>query len=191
MANKTPQPKKMNSKIIIYIGILILSISCNSNLEKSSNQDRNEESERINNPQPITPALKENTVEAIEEVEEIEEEEPALIRDKYLHGIIEQDSTVFLMATMRKNYSLFGYETPSTKSKKLFLFSVFTDEVEGNPSNCDYGSFYDSSEMERIGMTLKYTSDTLGFRKLMMIRNNLINDFAYVEKKWLEFESDE
>ncbi len=181
----------MKIKIIIYIGILILSISCNSNLEKSSNQDKKEELERIDNPQPITPALEENTVEAIEEVEEIEEEEPALIRDKYLHGIIEKDSTVFLMATMRKSYRLFGYEAPTTKSKKLFLFSVFTDDVEGNPFDCDYGSFYETSGMERIGMTLKYTSDTLGFRKLMMIRNNLINDFAYVEKKWLEFEHDE
>jgi len=134
---------------------------------------------------------KDTVVESFAEIEEVEME-PPLNNEKYLpNGIIEKDSTIWIMATMEKYYKIFVYETPSIKAKKLFLFSVFTKDVEGNPSNCTYGSFYDTSGMDRLKITLKYTSDTLNFMKLAIFQDEIFKDFSYVEKKWLEFDNKE
>ena len=92
------------------------------------------------------------------------------------------------MANINKEYKIFGYDSPSTLANKLFLFSVSTRDVEGNPYNCKYGSFYESYGLEETGISLKYVSDTLHFRKLKLVKDNSISEFCYIEKEWLKLD---
>ncbi|MBI1226025.1 MAG: hypothetical protein GC192_12385 [Bacteroidetes bacterium] len=67
-------------------------------------------------------------------------------------AIIEKDSTVFLFANMKRDHRIFGYEQPDTSSRKMFLLSIFTDEVEGNPFGCPFGAYYETSKMEDMAL---------------------------------------
>jgi hypothetical protein len=87
---------------------------------------------------------------------------------------------------MRKDHRIFGYAKPDTKSERLLLISVFTNDVENNPFGCKLGSYYDTSGMDDI--TLKY-KETLGkFIKAVAIDKSNNKTDIYFEKKWIEFD---
>lgn len=56
------------------------------------------------------------------------------------------DNSFYVHQDKFEDHLIFGYEEPSTESKKLIVFSSFTTDVEGNPHNCSLGSYYDTSE---------------------------------------------
>lgn len=103
-------------------------------------------------------------------------------------GYIEKDSSVWVPQSSRRDYRIFGYQEPSQASKKLFLISIFTSEVENNPFGCKYGSYYDSGAMiDEVGIRLKYIAKTPEFWQIALLKEGKIIDYSYVEDMWLEF----
>jgi hypothetical protein len=100
--------------------------------------------------------------------------------------VSESDSLIWLTANMKLDHRIFGYDKPDTSSKKMILISIFTDDVEGNPFNCPFGSYYQSSNM--IDMELKYISTEGQFIKANIIRNDTVEGTVYIDKRWIEFE---
>lgn len=96
------------------------------------------------------------------------------------------DSSISLTANIRKDHRVFGYAKPDTKSERLLLLSVFTKDVEGNPFNCELGSYYDTGGIENL--TLKYIESVGEFVKAVAIDKSGKRTDLYFEKKWVEFE---
>lgn len=96
------------------------------------------------------------------------------------------DSTIDLTANMRFDHRIFGYSRPDTGSKKMILLSVFTNDVEGNPYNCTYGSYYQTSGMKN--MKLKFISKNGGFIKAAIIKKDSRTAIIYILNKWIAFE---
>lgn len=86
---------------------------------------------------------------------------------------------------MKLDHRIFGYEKPDINSRKMILISIFTNDVEGNPYKCPWGSYYQTGEMEN--MELKYAKETGSFVEAMIIKDNKIQGKVYFEKKWIEF----
>jgi len=100
--------------------------------------------------------------------------------------ISKNDSIVRLYSNIRLDHRIFGYEKPDLGAKKKILFSVFTFDVEDNPCNCAFGSFYETSSMK--GITMKYIGKEKSFVKVAVLKNNIKLGDVYFEKKWVEFE---
>lgn len=82
----------------------------------------------------------------------VDESSPEEINFMY----VTRTGSVFLFSNIRKSHRLFGYGKPNVKSEKLILFSVFTNDVENNPFQCKFGSYYESSAMKSKGLQLKF-----------------------------------
>ncbi len=95
------------------------------------------------------------------------------------------DSTINLTANIRKDHRIFGYARPDTRSERLLLLSVFTNDVENNPFNCKLGAYYETSGMS--GLTLKYVSTNGEFVKAIAMDTTDTAVPIYFEKKWIEF----
>jgi len=100
--------------------------------------------------------------------------------------VSKSDSIVRLYSDIRHDHRIFGYEKPDLKAKKKILFSVFTFDVEGNPCNCAFGSFYETSSMKEI--TMKYLGKEKSFVKMELLEGRTKLGTVYFEKKWVEFE---
>ena len=89
---------------------------------------------------------------------------------------------------MRKDHRLFGYEKANTNSRRLILFSIFTNDVEGNPYQLAYGAFYETMGMK--GRVLKYMATEGKFIKAQLIDEETKNVISamYFEKKWFELD---
>lgn len=97
---------------------------------------------------------------------------------------ITSDSTMHLIADMNYDHHIFGYETPDTTSKKLILFSIFTNQVKGNPYDCPLGSYYQTAGMKN--MKLIYVRDQGNFIESQAMRD-LAKTTLYFEKRFVEF----
>lgn len=100
---------------------------------------------------------------------------------------INSDSILQLNSEIRKDHRIFGFLRPDTTSRKLILFSVFTNEVENNPFQCQYGSYY-SIENFIQKFTLKYENEEGNFFKAEITDSLGHRENIYFEKKWLELE---
>lgn len=100
--------------------------------------------------------------------------------------VTKQDSIVRLYSNIRHDHRIFGYEKADLKSRKKILFSVFTFDVKGNPCNCVFGSFYETSSMK--GITMKYVGKEKSFIKVELHEGKAKLGTVYFEKKWVEFE---
>lgn len=100
--------------------------------------------------------------------------------------VTKQDSIVRLYSNIRHDHRIFGYEKADLKSRKKILFSVFTFDVEGNPCNCVFGSFYETSSMK--GITMKYVGKKKSFVKVELHEGKTKLGTVYFEKKWVEFD---
>lgn len=97
-----------------------------------------------------------------------------------------RDSTLWLNSEMRLDHRIFGYKKPNIKSKRLLFLSIFTNDVEGNPFQCKYGSYYSTTLGEE--RKLKYISEENNFVKTIFLDHNRVLDTIYFERKWIEFE---
>lgn len=97
-----------------------------------------------------------------------------------------QDSTLWLNSEMRLDHRIFGYKKPNVKSQRLIFLSVFTNDVEGNPFQCKYGSYYSTTLGEE--RELKYISKENDFVKTILLDHEKVLDTIYFERKWIEFE---
>ena len=100
--------------------------------------------------------------------------------------VSKSDSTIWLTANIRRDHRIFGYTKPDTNSRKLILFSVFTNDVKGNSFNCPYGSYYQTSNMEY--MKLNFISKNGVYIKAAIIKNESTAAIIYILRKWIEFE---
>ncbi|TRX36138.1 hypothetical protein FNW52_08925 [Flavobacterium sp. ZT3R18] len=99
--------------------------------------------------------------------------------------ISKKDSVMSLYSSMQKECRIFGYNKPNKNSKKMILLSIWTFDVKGNPSNCKYGSYYDTSSMD--DMELKYIGKDNSFIKAALMKNAIKVSTIYFENKWVEF----
>ncbi|AHF16345.1 hypothetical protein NIASO_16665 [Niabella soli DSM 19437] len=96
------------------------------------------------------------------------------------------DSTITLHSNIRQDHRIFGYARPDTNAERLLLFSVFTNDVQGNPFKCRLGSYYETSELK--GFHLKYLGTEDSFIKAMAIDSSNNRTPVYFEKKWIDVE---
>jgi hypothetical protein len=67
----------------------------------------------------------------------------------------------------------------------MILISVLTKDVESNPYNCKYGSYYHTQSMDDL--ILKYLSTENKFMKIAVLKKGILVDTVYMEEKWFEF----
>lgn len=96
-----------------------------------------------------------------------------------------RDSSIWIVANMREDHRIFGYEKPSTESKRMFLLSIFTNDVKNNPFHLPYGAYYGTDEMKNS--RLKFNSYQGKFIKAELLKDNQ-KKIIYFESKLMEFE---
>ena len=101
--------------------------------------------------------------------------------------VSKSDKIMNLYASMTKECRFFGYQKPNKNSKKMILFSIWTFDVKDNPSNCPFGSHYETSSME---MELKYLGKENSFVKAALMKDKKQVAIVYFEKKWIKFVND-
>ncbi|SHH07016.1 hypothetical protein SAMN05443549_1158 [Flavobacterium fluvii] len=125
-------------------------------------------------------------------LETIEKENSEMIEkdEEYINKalISKNDSLIWIVANMKRDHRIFGFEKPDLNSKRMILLSIFTNDVENNPFNCPYGAFYDTNKMKDI--ELKFKENIGNFAKTEVLDKNT-KGIVYFEKKWLELEQDE
>jgi hypothetical protein len=125
-------------------------------------------------------------------LETIEKENSKIIEqdEEYINKalISKNDSLIWLVANMKRDHRIFGFEKPNIKSKRIILLSIFTNDVENNPFNLPYGAFYDTTNMN--GIELKFKENIGDFARIELLNKNA-KEIVYFEKKWLEFEQNE
>jgi hypothetical protein len=102
--------------------------------------------------------------------------------------ISKTDSILWTGQSNNPNYviRIFGYEQPSLKSKRVFLISCFTNDVDKNPFDLKYGAFYSTVFMDSI--RLKFISKGTEFSKIQVIRPKLKPEYIFILNEWLEGE---
>lgn len=101
-------------------------------------------------------------------------------------SIDQSDSITSLFANIHSAYTFFGYSKPDTNSTKLIVFSIFTNQVKGNPHQCKYESHYgDNSLGEKL---IKFCSYTGEFGKFQLIKNAKVIDQLFFKKENFKFE---
>lgn len=107
----------------------------------------------------------------------------------YKFYIRKSDSTITWPGICCDDYRVFGYQSPSLKSKKVFLISVFTDEVKGNPFRLKFGSYFYVLDSDSI--QLKLINIEGAFAKVDFKNHKNLKGVIYFEKEWFQFEDDE
>lgn len=100
--------------------------------------------------------------------------------------VSKKDGAMDLYQSMNQECRIFGYSKPNENSKKLLLLSIWTFDVQGNPSNATFGSYYDTSSMEDL--TLKFINKSSDFVKAAILKDNVKVSTVYFKSKWVEFE---
>lgn len=99
------------------------------------------------------------------------------------------DSLLDLRGHKIKDHRIFGYEKPDTLSKRLLLFSVFTNDVEGNPYGFEMGAHYELPT--RTNLRLKYLSHDDAFVEALAIDSANTKRKVYFETSWVVIESED
>lgn len=96
------------------------------------------------------------------------------------------DSTIHLQADIKKDHRFYGYAHPDIRSERLILFSIFTNDVSGNPFKCKLGAYYNMQESDSV--SVKYLSTDNGFVKTTVTGKTNTPSIVYFEKKWIDIE---
>ena len=108
-----------------------------------------------------------------------------LDKNYYSKAYIEKDSTIWIPQNINSEIKIFGFKSKDSLSKKMILISVLTKDVESNPYNCKYGSYYHTQSMDDL--ILKYLSTENQFMKIAVLKKGILVDTVYMEEKWFEF----
>jgi len=171
-------------KTTIYLLPFILLISaCTKTNSTSDNKPAEKE---INIPANTNKLTKEG-ISKLDSIDKINNESVVAFGDYITKAFVflnDSDSTIHLNANMRQDHRIFGYEKPNTKSERILLLSVFTNDVENNPFGCKLGAYYDTGGMDDL--TLKYNSTTENFVKATATDKANNQTTIYFEQKWIE-----
>ncbi|GGG10748.1 hypothetical protein GCM10011344_09300 [Dokdonia pacifica] len=96
------------------------------------------------------------------------------------------DSLLYLDANIKKDHRIYGYAQPDTLSKRLFLLSVFTNDVQNNPFNLDLGAYYELEENTQL--RIKYQNHNEHFVETIATDSLGEKTTLYFEKKWVDLE---
>ena len=101
---------------------------------------------------------------------------------------ISKDSVVWVIADMRKDHRIYGFDKAGLNARRIILFSIFTNDVENNPFQLAYGAYYETAGLK--GRHLKFISREGNFLKthLRENRTNRLLSIIYFERKWFEFD---
>jgi hypothetical protein len=86
-------------------------------------------------------------------------------------------------ADMKKDHRFFGYAQPDTASKRLLLFSIFSNDVEGNPFQLPLGAYYDTRDLE--DRSIAYLGQKGDFIHTQIEDEQGEKTDLYFEKKWV------
>jgi len=176
------------SKFNFYLFLLLFFIGCdNSNTGKISKRNNNDTLSLSK--RDTVPAAKEvaNGSDKVDSVDKTNSNTITVNEDNIQKALVSKsDSSIGLTANMKLDYRIFGYEKPDTTSRKMILISIFTSDVEGNPFKCPFGSYYQTSDM--TDMEIKYVSIEDKFIKANVLKNSVLQETVYIDKKWIEFE---
>lgn len=174
-------------KTIIYILTLALFVSTCKQTKSTSGKKTIETKEITTEPTEIPQSIKKST--KLDSIDKANNESVVASGDNITKAFVSlknSDSTIHLGANIRQDHRIFGYAKPDINSEKLFLLSIFTNDVENNPFGCKLGAYYDTGGMENL--TLKYKSTTGNFVKAIATDNANNPTTIYFEKKWIELE---
>ena len=186
VSTKTENDRNMR-KAIYILGLVIVISACGKTNSKTENKLKStaaDTTEKVINPARATTEL--SRLDSIEKANNKSVIESGDDITKAFVSLTDGDSTIYLTANIRQDHRIIGYATPDTKSERLLLLSLFTDDVEKNPFGCKLGAYYDTSGMGDL--TLKYVSTTGNFVKAVAVGNGDTPTSIYFEKKWIEFE---
>jgi hypothetical protein len=174
-------------KAIYILTLTLLMCGCGQTNPKSDTQENSEQkitSEDTTKTNQTTKGLTK-----LDSIEKANNESVISSADNITKAFVflkDGDSTIFLTANIRQDHRIFGYAKPDTKSERLLLLSVFTNDVENNPFGCKLGAYYDTGGMDEL--TLKYISTNGNFVKATATDKTNNSTTIYFEKKWIDFE---
>lgn len=167
--------------IINSIAFLFILSSCTKKMTIHSIQKDN--SPKIDSAQKTSSTSSETEISNSLETkwEELDEDD----LNKATFYLSSNDSILTLTAQMRIDHRIFGYAKPDTTSERLILFSIFTNEVENNPSKCKFGSYYSIENDQPF--KIKYVGNKDEFVETKLIHENGTKQSVFFEKKWIDF----
>jgi len=176
------------TRLFCFLALLFLFSCSNSNADKKTATNISD-TIKVSKTDTVPTAKEISSVSTrIDSIDKSNSSTIAADDKKYIQKamVSKSDSLIWLTANMKLDHRIFGYEKPDTASRKMILISIFTNDVEGNPFKCPFGSYYQTSNMENI--RLKYVSQQGQFIKANVINSDTIQGSVYIEKKWIEFD---
>jgi hypothetical protein len=168
---------------LIYLLVSIIIISCNSSINNNQKEINRTDSNR----QPAAISDSTHISSTSDSIDKANANTIDLAKEDVNKATISlKDSILLISSSKFRDHRFFGYSKPGIHSKRLILFSIFTNDVEGNPYHLPYGAYYNSSDMD--SMQLKFFAYEGAFAKCTILKNNTPQDTVYIEKKWIEFE---
>jgi len=167
---------------------LITIYSCNNS---SSNNETvtNRDSSLKTTPSPQTkPATTNETLSPqLDSIDKANNNTIDLAKDNINKATVSrEDSLLSVSSSKFLDHRFFGYAHPDVHSKRMILFSNFTNDIEGNPFNCPFGAYYSTNSMDNV--ELKYKFKEGAFFTFALLKNKTPQDTIYIEQKWIDFE---
>ncbi|MCA5005217.1 hypothetical protein [Sphingobacterium bovistauri] len=101
----------------------------------------------------------------------------------------EGDSLFKVYSSKYGEHRFYGFQKPDLKSKRMILFSIYTNDVDKNPFKMPYGAYYDISGMDDQGFKLKYVGTKGDFIEMKFIdATDIGGEPIFFEKKWIDIE---
>lgn len=98
-----------------------------------------------------------------------------------------QAKSFSLVANIREDHQIFGYAAATSRSKRLILFSVFTNDVKDNPYHCPLGAYYETSDL-KSGDDIRFVSEGPTFIKLAFLDASHRTTFFYIKREFIRFD---
>ncbi|SKC03903.1 hypothetical protein SAMN05660477_02579 [Soonwooa buanensis] len=172
----------MKLRYISIFSIVVL-FSCKKEKQNLTESKTKNDSIRIQKVEDTLVDILPKPIPPIVEPEELNDDE----RNTFGVSLSRKDSTMYLTSNIQHDHRIFGYAKPNIKSEKLILFSVFTDEVENNPSKCRFGSYYEMPHNSNK-FSLKYKNKTKDFVHAILTDSLNKKHDVYFEKEWVKFD---
>lgn len=104
----------------------------------------------------------------------------------YVEG---ENNQIVLWADIKMDHRFYGFEKPDINSKRLILFSIFTNDVEGNPFDLPLGAYYSTADVEEGIFT--FISEEKDFVEAEFTDSKGDKTKMYFERKWVVMSDDE